>query len=67
MNSDPGAMTFSFARFGPGKGLIFGNDANCVGTEERLLDCSYHTENNCGHADDASVRCSARGTYVTII
>ena len=29
----------------------------CTGSEQSIFDCSYTTDHNCGHYEDASVRC----------
>ena len=46
-------------RFGGGIDPIYLDDVQCVGDEEALLDCPARAfgEHNCGHAEDAGVRC----------
>nr|XP_047911199.1 deleted in malignant brain tumors 1 protein-like isoform X5 [Anser cygnoides] len=50
----------SGARFGQGTGRIWLDDVNCAGTEETLAHCRARPwgQNNCNHAEDASVVCS---------
>ncbi|XP_062415776.1 deleted in malignant brain tumors 1 protein-like [Pungitius pungitius] len=47
--------------FGQGAGNIWLDDLGCVGNETSLFHCRHPTlgENNCGHAEDAGVVCSA--------
>ena len=52
-----GSQAFSTARFGAGSGPIHMDDVQCSGTESRLLNCRYTSRHNCGHSEDASVRC----------
>ena len=46
--------------FGRGSGPIYIDNAGCVGTETRLLNCHYdmHTA-DCGHFADVGVRCNS--------
>ena len=34
------------------------DDVDCSGSESQLQYCSHLTSHNCGHHEDASVRCS---------
>uniref|UniRef100_A0A8B9E0G4 Soluble scavenger receptor cysteine-rich domain-containing protein SSC5D n=1 Tax=Anser cygnoides TaxID=8845 RepID=A0A8B9E0G4_ANSCY len=54
----------SGARFGQGTGRIWLDDVNCAGTEETLAHCRARPwgQNNCNHAEDASVVCSDSNT-----
>ncbi len=45
--------------FGSGTGPIFVDNTDCVGTEPRLVACTYDsTTGDCTHDEDASVRCN---------
>ncbi|XP_071954286.1 scavenger receptor cysteine-rich domain-containing protein DMBT1-like [Antedon mediterranea] len=51
---------FSRAYFGQGSGAILLDDVACVGTETGLNQCQSRNigTHNCGHTEDAGVRCS---------
>ena len=57
--SPQGAQALSSAFFGEGTGPILLDDLKCVGTEDRLADCSHSGigNDNCEHFEDAGVRC----------
>ena len=47
------------ARYGQGTGPILLDDVRCVGDESSLFSCEHRglENHNCGHSQDASVRC----------
>ncbi|PIK48883.1 putative deleted in malignant brain tumors 1 protein-like isoform X1 [Apostichopus japonicus] len=55
----PGALNYrtNAASFGEGTGEIHLDDVGCSGEETELLSCSYNSNNNCGHYEDAGVIC----------
>ncbi|XP_071505116.1 scavenger receptor cysteine-rich domain superfamily protein-like [Diadema antillarum] len=46
--------------FGSGVGSIHLDDVECLGSENRLVECSHRSwgSNNCDHTEDVGVRCS---------
>ena len=46
------------AYFGQGSGLVHIGATQCDGSEQRIVDCTLTTENNCVHSEDAGVECS---------
>ena len=62
--SATGATAFSEAAFGEGTGPILLDDVYCVGTESRLANCPANPigDHNCGHHEDAGVRCTSAGS-----
>ena len=57
------AMALHGAYFGEGSGPIWLDEVICFGSESDLLSC-YHNQlgvHNCGHFEDAGVRCT--GTF----
>ena len=58
-----GALALSAFQFGQGTGPIYLDDVACVGSEQTLVSCSHPNigEHNCGHEEDAGVKCSAEG------
>ena len=53
-------VAFRFAFFGQGTGPILYDDFGCIGTENRLTECSHIGvgQHNCFHSEDAGVRCT---------
>ena len=58
----PGATAILDAFFGQGNGSIWLDDVECAGNETRLIACprSPIGIHNCGHHEDASVRCQGK-------
>ena len=54
--ADP--TVYSRAHFGAGTGPIVMDEVRCRATETRLIDCPYVLNHNCGHNEDAGVRCT---------
>ncbi len=61
-------MLFSFigapvaqANYGQGGGPIVMDDVACTGNETMLMDCIFTANHNCGHNEDAGVRCINAG------
>ena len=52
-----------WAHYGPGTGQIWLDDVNCLGNESSLFLCGHGGvgNHNCGHGEDASVRCENNG------
>ena len=46
------------AYFGRGSGPVHIGATQCDGNEQRIVDCTLTTENNCLHSEDAGVECS---------
>ena len=36
------------------------DNVQCVGTESYLTNCTHITNHNCGHYEDAGVRCACK-------
>lgn len=61
------AFAMSRAPFGPGAGIIFLDEVNCVGNESRILSCraSEHGNHNCLPTEDAGVICPSELDEIT--
>ena len=57
--STSNVTAFFSAYFGQGIGPIHLDDVSCAGTESSLFSCSYNSFHNCGHYEDAGVRCGS--------
>ena len=55
-----GAVAFSNAYFGQGAGPIHYDNVHCTGSELFLQSCNHLNQSNCGHSDDAGVRCPGK-------
>ena len=62
-----GALAFSTAFFGEGKGLIFLDNFHCIGSEVSLLNCKHLNQSNCDHSADAGVRCQGTNKIILMI
>ena len=57
-----GAIGYDGGHFASGNGSILLNDVFCLGSESKLLDCTYFTSigiSDCTHNSDAGVACLA--------
>ena len=62
-----GAVAYTSAYFGRGTGPILLDDVACYGYESRLTSCRYDPFTyDCGHYEDAGVRCQGR-VDVTVV
>lgn len=63
------AVAYGFAHFGQGTGTIRMDDVSCSGSENRLFDCPHvgSESENCGHFEDAGVRCKSVIYYRPVI
>ena len=64
-----GAIGLHVAFFGEGVGIIFVDDAECIGNETSILDCSHLGigTSNCFHNEDVSVLCQGKAVLMIII
>ncbi|XP_062580299.1 scavenger receptor class A member 5-like [Saccostrea cucullata] len=55
-----GYTAFGSAHFGQGSGTIWLDDVGCSGSENSIFSCRHSGmgTHNCGHGEDASVRCT---------
>ena len=51
------AVSIGSAYFGLGSGPINMDNVLCTGDENILTNCTFSSEHNCGHSEDASVIC----------
>ena len=51
------------AGFGPGTGPILMDTVRCVGSEIAFDRCSYSSQHDCNHDEDAGVVCTDDGLY----
>ncbi|XP_046390189.1 uncharacterized protein LOC124158856 [Ischnura elegans] len=65
----PGVAVMKEAHYGQGTGPIWLDEMHCSGNEEKLLDCPRFPwgKNNCGHSEDASVKCMPPGVGGNIL
>ena len=55
-----GVIAYRNAYFGRGDGLIAFDDVQCIGNETSIFDCSYTSDHNCVHFEDAGVVCGSQ-------
>ena len=61
------ARAFLGAHFGQGTGPIQIDNVGCRGTESILIQCPHLTIDNCGHSEDAGVRCGPPGNSADVL
>ena len=52
--------------FGEGFGPVQFTSFQCDGTETRIQDCPYTTQNNCTHSTDAGISCVSKSNIMLI-
>ena len=60
-----GAVARTGAYFGQGTGPIQLSNAQCIGTEAFLQNCTHSTANSCTHGNDAGVTCPSKKVLCT--
>ncbi|KAG5269691.1 hypothetical protein AALO_G00204920 [Alosa alosa] len=55
------------AYYGAGTGNIWMGYVRCSGTEQSLTQCSYNSNPDCAHNEDAGVVCSMEGPSISLI
>ena len=61
--------SFSNAYFGSGTGVIWMDNVRCTGLESHLSSCTFNGWgiHNCGHYEDAGVRCMERTSLIILM
>ena len=61
-----GAASYRSAAFGQGYGPIYLDNVQCTSSETSLFSCSANSigSHNCGHNEDAGVRCNGKYTII---
>ena len=62
-----GALYFYNAYFSQGTGPIQLDNVQCTGNEQTILQCSHSTIDNCGHSQDAGIRCRGKITSSSFV
>ncbi|XP_052777286.1 uncharacterized protein LOC128214704 isoform X2 [Mya arenaria] len=52
--------SYTYAKYGGGKGPIYMSNLGCNGGEKDIRNCTYTVKNSCVHSNDASVLCNGR-------
>ena len=62
-----GAVAYSSAYYGQGTGPILLDNVQCTGTEGSLFNCTYISNHNCVHFEDAGVMCQSASCNSTAV